>query len=415
MRKRAIVQKIVLAAALFCSVSSIPSFAATDHIDVKSTDWFYPAVSAMSEKNIISGNPDGTFKPEDTVTYGDFITMAVKASTGKELPAAAAPLHWSAGYYDLALANKYFSKNDIPASALGEPISRAYMALICSNILGDSVEVKGEYFSLLESSVSDITADTKYEYEIIRSYGAGILSGYTDGTFRPKATLQRAEAASVIWHLADESRRNAPNIDDLRAKAQQEQKDNRTQEQRIQDILHNGPQKISFDPATDETKDRDGRTVMKEEKAREYLDQILATLKFYGSNGKYYMTVTFPEVPKGYQVHFGANIAYKQALMKPQWLAKTGAVDSENNIARIGTITKEIKGMLSLSQIYTVHIGMSINKIDDTYFGSEEASYEVQRDYDGAIEDHFAINRQDSATDVTENYPYKLDRHFNWK
>lgn len=409
----------VLTAALLCA-APLTAAAATGYSDVKSTDWYHDAIAAMSEQGIISGNPDGTFKPSDTVTYGDFITMATKVGTGAELPPAEAPAHWAKNYYNLALEKKYISERDVSASALDMPIPRANMAVIASNILGSSIDVSGEFYSLLQTSVRDVEAATPHEYEIIRAYGAGILSGYTDGTFRPEATLERCEAASVIWHLADENQRSIPNMEDLREKAQQEQErmENLSQEERIQEILDNGPQKISFDPAADETVDRDGRTVMKEDKAREYMDQILATLKFYGSGGKYYMTVTLPEVPAGYQVLLGVDIAYKQSLMKPIWGAHTIWTTSQGAdavIKKTGTSTIEIKSMKSLAEVYTAHVGMSINKIDDTYLGSDEASYQMQRDYDGSIDDHFAINRQGSATDVTENYPYTLDRHYIWR
>ncbi|WP_130863135.1 S-layer homology domain-containing protein [Bacilliculturomica massiliensis] len=406
------------AAALLMCAAPLPASAASGYSDVAESDWFCSAVKAMTEKNIISGDPDGTFRPMDTVTFGDFITMAVKAATGQELPAAAAPEHWSKNYYDLALEKGYLSDRNLPPTALDAPIPREHMAVIVSNILGKTVDVSGEFYTLLQESVSDVEASTPHEYEIIRSYGAGILSGYPDGTFRPAATLDRGEAASVIWHLADESRRKIPNAAELKAVAekQSEKRENLSQEDRIRDILEKGPQKISFDPAADETVNVDGRTVMREEKAREYMDQILAGLKFYGSGGKYYMTVTLPQVPEGYRVQFGAEVYFKQDLMKPSWLAKTGAVNPEDNIPREGTIVREITGMKSLAEVYTAGVGISINKIDDTYIGSEEASYQMQRAYDNLqIYDTFAINRQGSATEATENYFYSLDRHYGWQ
>ncbi|MGI6747012.1 MAG: S-layer homology domain-containing protein [Anaerovoracaceae bacterium] len=40
-----------------------------------------PNVNKMVEKNIIVGYPDGTFKPNNQVTYGEFIKMAVVGLT----------------------------------------------------------------------------------------------------------------------------------------------------------------------------------------------------------------------------------------------------------------------------------------------------------------------------------------------
>ncbi|MFC5541625.1 S-layer homology domain-containing protein [Ureibacillus suwonensis] len=38
--------------------------------DVKSTDYFYEAVTSLTERGIIKGFPDGTFKPYQSVTRG---------------------------------------------------------------------------------------------------------------------------------------------------------------------------------------------------------------------------------------------------------------------------------------------------------------------------------------------------------
>ncbi|MDR1574137.1 MAG: S-layer homology domain-containing protein, partial [Clostridiales Family XIII bacterium] len=51
--------------------------------DLPDTHWAYNAIAAMSEKGIVSGYPDGAFKPSGTVTYGEFIKMAYIAQGGE--------------------------------------------------------------------------------------------------------------------------------------------------------------------------------------------------------------------------------------------------------------------------------------------------------------------------------------------
>lgn len=53
---------------LFILSSSIPSFAAT-FPDVKSTHWAYTHIEKMVKLKMIKGHDDGTFKPNDTVSY----------------------------------------------------------------------------------------------------------------------------------------------------------------------------------------------------------------------------------------------------------------------------------------------------------------------------------------------------------
>lgn len=43
--------------------------------DVSITDWFCTYVSNLSQKNVISGYPDGTFRPYNSVTWRCFINL----------------------------------------------------------------------------------------------------------------------------------------------------------------------------------------------------------------------------------------------------------------------------------------------------------------------------------------------------
>ena len=175
-----------------------------DFKDVKNTNWAYESVKAMSGKNIIKGYPDGSFKPSNTVTYAEFIKMVVVAATGEELELAPAPNHWSQNYYDKAIELGYFNEHQIKTYQLGLEIPRGDMALIISSILGD---IKIENYSDLQKEIKDVTPVTKHEYDITKTYYAGVLTGYTDKTFKPEQTLSRAESASVIHRLVDESKR----------------------------------------------------------------------------------------------------------------------------------------------------------------------------------------------------------------
>ena len=176
--------------------------------DISSSNWAYEAVNAMSDKTIVKGYPDGTFKPTNTVTYGEFIKMALIAATGEDIGNATSG-NWATSYYDKALALGYFTKDDIAKENLNSKITRAHMALIISSILGD---VKIDNYDEIQKGIKDISAQSEYEYDITKSYAIGILTGYTDNTFRPERTLTRAESATVIYRLVDESKRITPTI-----------------------------------------------------------------------------------------------------------------------------------------------------------------------------------------------------------
>lgn len=198
----------IIALALSCMI--IVAGAATvygaEYTDVKSNHWAYEAVKAMSEQSIIKGYPNGSFQPNNTITYGEFIKMALIAGTGADAGNAASG-HWASNYYNIALSLNYFTVSDIPKAFLGRQIPRGDMALIISSILGDK---DIENYDEIQTEIQDVTYQTEHEYDIIKAYAAGILAGYTDHTFRPDKTLSRAEAASVIHRLVDESKREIP-------------------------------------------------------------------------------------------------------------------------------------------------------------------------------------------------------------
>ncbi len=179
---------------------------AAGYPDVKTSNWAYDAVNAMSDRAIVKGYPDGSFKPDHTVTYGEFIKMALTAATGEDVGNAASG-SWALNYYNKALELKYFTVYDIDKSQLDQKITRAHMALIISSILGD---VKIDGYDEIQKGITDITYETEYEYDITKAYATGILTGYTDSTFKPDKTLSRAEAATVIYRLVDESKRILP-------------------------------------------------------------------------------------------------------------------------------------------------------------------------------------------------------------
>jgi len=196
---------LIISSVIVISGASAAAYGA-EYTDVKPAHWAYEAVNAMSEQSVIAGYPDGSFLPNQTVTYGEFIKMALIAATGEDEGNAASG-HWAQNYYDKALELGYFTEYDIERSMLGEKITRAHMALIISSILGD---IKIKNYDEIQEGITDITYKTPYEYDITKSYAAGILTGYEDKTFRPNKTLSRAEAATVIYRLVDESKRILP-------------------------------------------------------------------------------------------------------------------------------------------------------------------------------------------------------------
>lgn len=72
--------------------SSIPAFAF--YSDMQESHWAYKQIKQLSEKSVVIGYPDGTFKPDENVTRAEFASMAIKA-LGQEHTTVAQPVKFN--------------------------------------------------------------------------------------------------------------------------------------------------------------------------------------------------------------------------------------------------------------------------------------------------------------------------------
>lgn len=193
MTRRLIV--FVLTAVLMTATQSIAAFGeGTSFKDVSTSHWAHDNIEFMAAKGIVKGYPGGEFKPAGTVTYAEFIKMAVVAATGKDSGAVSGGAHWASGYYKAALDAGMFTEEQIGAEVLDRVIPRKDAALIIANALQDDDADNSDTAS---KNFSDISGNA-YEAQILKSAAKGIITGYEDGTFRPDRTLSRAESSTVI-------------------------------------------------------------------------------------------------------------------------------------------------------------------------------------------------------------------------
>ena len=179
--------------------------------DIKGSEWYVSFVTELADSGIISGYTDGTFRPGNTVTCGQFLAMALQTAQrsgnwgdGEDgfrvRDGSSGSHHWARGFYDAALDRDILMGGELSAAALDRPISREWMAVICSRLLSDSSVTAKEYEEAL-AGIEDLEEMLPHSYEIVTAYVRGLISGYPDGTFRPEGYLTRAEASAVICHL----------------------------------------------------------------------------------------------------------------------------------------------------------------------------------------------------------------------
>lgn len=162
--------------------------------DVTPGTWFYNEVSAMVAAGYIDGYEDGTFRPDQTVTVVEAVTMAARM-TGA--PTGEAEGYWGGLQMDNAYRSGWITEDDVPRGSYDEPVTRELACKIIAAALGLGYPA-GTVLPFADSqSVGD-----EYIGSVMALYANGLLDGYEDNTLRPQATLTRAQAATLLYRAA---------------------------------------------------------------------------------------------------------------------------------------------------------------------------------------------------------------------
>ncbi len=169
--------------------------------DVRPTDWFYSDVSFLVENGIVNGFGDGTFRPGDKVGVDAFIKMMV-TSLGHDPGIGSG--YWASNYIETA--EELGILNPDWFDSYTRPIERGEMALLTASTIVylENLQPYRQYEFHLED-YSGI--DTAEQEAVLINVSKGIITGYEDYTFRADRTATRAEAATMVSRIIDETRR----------------------------------------------------------------------------------------------------------------------------------------------------------------------------------------------------------------
>lgn len=156
--------------------------------DMNASTWCYKYVVELSDANVISGYKNGTFRPNNTVTYGEALKLIMLAAGySVQNPTSS---HWASGYLSRAKTDGLVSGT----VKLDAPISRLAVAQIAAKAM--KLSTSGL------SSVKPFT-DTNDVY-VQALYGAGIVEGYFangTSTYKPNNTLTRGQISAIVWRM----------------------------------------------------------------------------------------------------------------------------------------------------------------------------------------------------------------------
>lgn len=190
MNKRVRIFLLLLAGLL--GVSNM-AFAA-DFSDTKG-HWAEEYIHRAVQEGIINGYPDGTFRPEDEITQGEFYKMINRfGKFNDRAPVSFSDVKESDWYFDevsIAIATGYLEDSTEKLEANKYLLRNEGARIIASIYHMDEDPDYVKKFSDEEMIVNpgSVGALTKF----------GIINGYPDGTFGPLKPIRRGEAAKMLF------------------------------------------------------------------------------------------------------------------------------------------------------------------------------------------------------------------------
>ena len=171
--------------------------------DLGSVSWAVPAINRLATMGIINGRSETVFDPNATVTRAEFakmvcIAFGISTNTGNMQTFADVTLSdWFYPYVEAAAAagvingisDTEFAPNDLITRE--QMAAMMYRAITYKNVTIQTGAIR---------DFSDAWNISEYAVNAVNTLSAaGVINGMEDGTFAPKATATRAQAACIIY------------------------------------------------------------------------------------------------------------------------------------------------------------------------------------------------------------------------
>lgn len=162
--------------------------------------WASPYIGKLTSLEIISGMPDGTFRPDKAISADEYITLVVRA-LGYKLEQE--EKYWAQVYIDKAKEDNIIDKEEIKDFKL--PLTRELAAkILVKAVMLFETAPNSNVYNYIRGQIKDYPdiGDHGKQY-VLQAYAMGLFAGNTQGLFNPNSNLTRAEASAIIIRLLD--------------------------------------------------------------------------------------------------------------------------------------------------------------------------------------------------------------------
>lgn len=182
------------------TVTTTTTPCAMNFSDVLPTDYFYESVRYLYCADVISGYGDGTFRPFNNTTRGQ-LTKIVVLALGWTLEGCPSTGHFSDVlpgdpffcFVETAYSHNVISGYGDGTFRPGNNVTRGQLSKVVVLAMNwtDPCPSTGHF--------SDVPPGDPFFCFVETAYGHSIISGYSDGTFRPGNNATRGQIAKIVY------------------------------------------------------------------------------------------------------------------------------------------------------------------------------------------------------------------------
>ncbi len=179
----------------------------TTFTDVSGSYWAQQAIYQLNTMGILSGYPDGSFKPDGDITRAEFAVMLVKAlglkpSTETQVQFQDVPAtSWCYASVAAAAQAGLIKGLGDGLFAPNTPVTREQMAVMIVNALESAGYTTSDDAQSLDKFGDRGSIDAWALPGMAKAVNAGVVHGMTTGTIAPLEHAARAQAAAMVQAL----------------------------------------------------------------------------------------------------------------------------------------------------------------------------------------------------------------------
>lgn len=161
--------------------------------------WAKETIESLAGQKIASGYPDGTFRPNQTITRAEFATLLVKAlklqNMGNGRIFSDTSGHWAKDSIAMAASCGIVSGYDENHFGPDDLITREQMAVMAAKAA--KLSAASEETGFIDHALISAWARS----DVAAAVNNGFMNGYPDHSFKPQGNATRSEAITVIFNL----------------------------------------------------------------------------------------------------------------------------------------------------------------------------------------------------------------------